>query len=187
MSKRALIIVDIQNDYFPGGKWTLENMDAAAANARRVLEASRAASDVVVHVRHENPTAEAPFFVKGTEGAEINEQVRPQDGEPVVVKHFPNSYRETNLKQILDQHGVDSLVICGAMSNMCIDAATRASADFGYTCTLIHDACAARDMEFNGIAIPASHVHAAFMASLGMAYANLVSTDDYISALAQAA
>ena len=78
MREKALILVDIQNDYFPGGSWTLENADAAAENASRVLENARNAGDLIVHVRHENPNPQAPFFVPGTEGAEIHERVSPQ-------------------------------------------------------------------------------------------------------------
>jgi nicotinamidase-related amidase len=55
MPKRALVLIDIQNDYFPGGKWTLSGIESAADNAARVLAAARAAGDRVVHVRHEFP------------------------------------------------------------------------------------------------------------------------------------
>ncbi|MCY1212991.1 Isochorismatase family protein [compost metagenome] len=103
------------------------------------------------------------------------------DGEPVVLKHFVNSFRETNLKEILDSHGVDSLTVVGSMSHMCVDGVTRAAADFGYQVTVIHDACATRDLEFQGKTIPAEQVHGAFMASLAFAYAKVVSTDEYLA------
>src|SRR6187431_817109 len=114
MPKRALVLIDIQNDYFPGGKWTLSGIEAAADNAARVLAAARAAGDLVVHVRHEFPSTEAPFFLPGSEGARIHPKVREQAGERVVLKHHVNSFRETDLKQILDDHGIKDVVICGA-------------------------------------------------------------------------
>jgi hypothetical protein len=83
MPKRALVLIDIQNDYFPGGKWTLRGIDAAAENAAKLLAAARAAGDLVVHVRHEFPTADAPFFAPGSEGAKIHPKVRSLPLVPV--------------------------------------------------------------------------------------------------------
>ena len=178
------MLIDVQNDYFTGGKWPLSGMDLAADNAARLLAAARAAGDLVVHVRHEFAAADAPFFTPNSEGAQIHATVRSLDGEPVVLKHQVNAFRETDLKAILDQHGIDELVICGAMSHMCVDAGTRAASDLGYRCLVVHDACATRDQEFNGTVIRASDVHAAFMAALGFGYAKLVSTEDYLAAVA---
>ena len=182
MSTKAIISVDIQNDYFPGGKWELVGMEAAGANAAKVLAAARKAGDHVVHIRHEFPTSDAPFFAPGSEGAAIHQVAAALPDEPVVLKNQINSYRDTNLKEILDSKGVQEVVIIGAMSHMCVDAITRASADFGYKPTLIHDACASRDLEFNGTVVPAKHAHAAYMSALGFAYAKMQSADEYVSA-----
>lgn len=99
----------------------------------------------------------------------------------MVLKHFVNSFRETELEAILDQHDIEQLVVVGSMSHMCIDGVTRAAADLGYGVTVIHDACATRDLEFNGVVVPAAQVHAAFMSSLGFAYASVVSTDEFLA------
>ncbi|WP_426235039.1 cysteine hydrolase family protein [Pseudomonas sp. TWP3-2] len=181
MAKQALIVVDIQNDYFPQGKWTLEGADAAADNAARLIGAFREAGDSVVHIRHEFTSPDAPFFIAGSEGAKLHRKVLNRDDEPVVLKHFVNSFRETELQSILDEQGIKALVVVGSMSHMCVDGITRAAADLGYTVTVIHDACATRDLEFNGVTVPAAHVHAAFMAALGFAYASVVSTDEFLA------
>jgi nicotinamidase-related amidase len=136
----------------------------------------------VIHVRHEFPSADAPFFVPGSEGAEIHPQVAPHEGEPVVLKHQVNAFCDTELAELLAKHGVEELVICGAMSHMCVDAGTRAASDLGYRCVVVHDACATRDQEFGGKVVPAADVHAAFMAALGFAYANVVSADEVVEA-----
>src|SRR5688572_25605840 len=86
MPKRALVLIDIQNDYFPGGKWTLSGIDAAADNAARLLAKARSAGELVVHVRHEFPSADAPFFTPGSAGAELHPKAKNLDGEPVVLK-----------------------------------------------------------------------------------------------------
>ncbi|MBB3268701.1 nicotinamidase-related amidase [Azospirillum sp. OGB3] len=181
MTKRALIVIDLQNDYFPGGKWTLSGVEAAAANAARLIAAAREANEPVVHIRHEFPTDDAPFFAPGSKGAEIHSVVANQPEEPVVLKHHINSFRGTELKSLLDGWDAEEVVICGAMSHMCVDACTRAAADFGYRVTVVHDACASRDLAFGGVTVPAAHAHTAFMAALGFAYATLMSTDEYLS------
>jgi nicotinamidase-related amidase len=183
MTKKALIVVDIQNDYFPGGKWTLAGAEAAADNAAKVIALARTAGDLVVHIRHEFTREDAPFFIAGSEGARIHPKAQNRPDEQVVLKHFVNSFRETDLKQILDAKGIEELVVVGSMSHMCIDGITRAASDFGYKVTVVHDACASRDLEFNGVLVPAAHVHAAFMAALGFAYATVVSTGDYVASI----
>ncbi|MCK1793193.1 cysteine hydrolase family protein [Pseudomonas violetae] len=181
MAKQALIVVDIQNDYFPQGKWPLVGADAAADNAVRLLKAFRDGGDSVVHIRHEFTSDEAPFFTPGSEGAKLHPKVLNRTDEPVVLKHFVNSFRETELQSTLDEQGIKELVVVGSMSHMCIDGIARAAADFGYTVTVIHDACASRDLEFNGVTVPAAQVHAAFMSALGFAYAKVISTDEFLA------
>ncbi len=180
MTKRALVTIDIQNDYFPGGRWTLDGMEQAADNAARLLAAARSAGDTVVHVHHEFQSADAPFFAPGTTGAQIHEKVLPLSGETKVLKHAVNAFQGTDLKQILEAAGAEELLICGAMSHMCIDAVTRAAKDFGYACTVAQDACATRDLEFNGKVIPSAQVHAAYMSALGFAYAQTPTTDEIL-------
>lgn len=180
MSKRAIIVVDIQNDYFPGGLNPLVGIDAAAANAARVIEQARKDGDDIIHVRHEFPFPNAPFFNAGTEGAQINPVVAPLDGETVVLKNHPSSFHETGLGDLLRDKGVGNVVIVGAMSHMCIDATTRAAADSGFKATVIHDACATCDLEFAGEKVPAAKVHAAMMAALAFAYADVRTTDEHL-------
>ncbi len=180
MTDTALLIVDFQNDYFPtfpGAKWPLEHTEAAAQNGAKLLAACRQKGLPVFHVRHEFPSMDAPFFQPGSDGAQIHPDLTPREGEAVIVKQQINSFRDTDLQQQLQQAGVKRLLIVGAMSHMCIDAVTRAAADFSYECCLAHDACATLDLEFNGVRVPAAQVHAAFMAALQFGYAQVESTD----------
>jgi len=179
----ALVLVDIQNDYFPGGTMSLEGMDAAAANAARLLAAFRERRLPVFHVRHLSVRPGATFFVPGTAGAEIHPAVAPGAGEPVVEKNFPNAFRATDLGERLRAAGAGDLVIVGAMSHMCIDATTRAAFDHGFKCTVAEDACATRALEFGGRTLPARDVHAAFMAALASPYAKIARAEACIAAL----
>jgi len=185
MPKRALVLIDMQNDYFPGGKWTLSGIESAADNVAKLLEAARAKGELVVHVRHEFASADAPFFVPGSAGAQIHSKARNLEGELVVLKHHVNSFRGTDLKGILDRNGIEEVVICGAMSHMCVDAGARAASDLGFKCCVVHDACATRDQEFEGAVVPAAQVHAAFMAALRFGYAKLVTTNEYLAITTQ--
>ncbi|MBW4597870.1 MAG: cysteine hydrolase [Brasilonema angustatum HA4187-MV1] len=173
----ALILIDIQVDYFPLGKWELVGMDAASLNAARLLAAFRERNHPIFHVQHIAKDPNAPFFVAGTHGAEIHPSVQPRGDEKIIQKAYPNSFRQTTLLNDLHNAGVKKLVICGAMSNMCIDATTRAANDFEFECTVAHDACAARNLEFYGHITPALEVHCSFMSALAFAYAKVVPTD----------
>jgi len=181
--KSALILIDIQNDYFPGGAMELTGMTQAAAQAREVLAACRRNRRPIFHVQHLALGPGAAFFRPDTVGVEIYESVRPLPGEALIQKHYPNAFRETGLLEALKNAGAEEVIICGAMSHMCIDATTRAAFDHGFKCTVIHDACASRDLAFEGLTIPAGHVHGAFMAALGMRYARVIALTDFLGGL----
>jgi nicotinamidase-related amidase len=177
---RALLIVDIQNDYFPGGANPLDQPEAAAANAARLLASFRAAGEQVVHIQHIWDEPDASFMKPGTRGVEIHESVAPIAGEPVVHKAYPNSFRETTLGDHLTAAAVDEIVVCGMMTAICVDATARASADAGYTVTVVHDACATMPLSFNSVDVPAAAVHASFLAALADSYGTVTSTDDFL-------
>ncbi len=159
----------------------LDRTEQAGLNTGKLLSAFRDTGRPVFHIRHLSTNAGATFFLPGSEGALIHECVQPLAGEPVVEKNFPNSFRETDLEEHLKKAPVSDLVICGAMSHMCVDATTRAAADLGFTCSVIHDACASRDLEFGDLTIPAPKVHGAFMAALGAAYANVMGLEEFLA------
>ncbi|MEP5153525.1 cysteine hydrolase family protein [Planktotalea sp.] len=183
MTHSALILIDIQNDYFPSfpaAKYPLPHMEAAAENAALLLTKARKDGVKIIHIRHISPSTNAPFFHPGTAGSEIHQSVSSQKGEIVVHKARPNSFQGTELGAILEQAGIKELTICGAMSQMCVDATARAAVDFGYKVTLVHDACAAANATFGEVSVPAAQVHAAIMAPLAASYAQVIATRDYL-------
>ncbi len=183
MSDSALLIIDIQNDYFPGGKMELEGADAAGRKAAEALAAFRAKGLPVFHVRHLSTRPGASYFIPGTEGAEIHASVRPAAGEPVVEKNFPNSFRATDLKERLERAGIKQLVVAGMMTHMCVDSSVRQAFDFGYRVTLLGDACATRALSFAGETVPAKQMHAAFLAALNGLFAKVASTEEILRSL----
>lgn len=162
----ALILIDIQNDYFPGGNMELVGIENATNNARELLNKFRNKKAPIFHIQHVSIRPNATFFISDTKGVEINDYVKPNAGEPVIIKHYPNSFRDTDLHEKLKHYDIKKLIICGAMSHMCIDTTTRAAFDLGYKCVVISDACATKDLLFQDIHVPAQQVHAAYMAGL---------------------
>ena len=177
----ALIIIDMQNDYFSGGNMELSGIDIAAENTKKLLLFYRKKAKPVYYIQHFSIHEGAAFFVPNTTGVEINALLNPLESEKVIKKHFPNSFRKTNLLEELQSVNINHLTICGAMSHLCVDATTRAAFDLGFRCTLATDACATRDLIFEGTKIPADFVHGAFMAALSPVYAQLKKTEEIIT------
>ena len=179
--QKALVIIDIQNDYFTGGNMPLVGSDEAVLNAKSVLEQFRKEGLPVIHIQHISDRPGSTFFIPGTQGVEIHSEVAPLESEKIIIKHYPNSFRETELQDYLQEQGVSDLVICGMMTSMCVDATTRAAKDFGYNCTVIGDACAAPNLQLNGKTILGENVHDAFLAALSYFYATVVNAEDYLN------
>ena len=178
--KQALVLIDIQQDYFPGGAMELVDSEAAVGMAVMLLQTARAHQLPIVHVRHVATRKGATFFLPDTFGAEIHPMVAPQPAEAVFTKHYPNSFRETGLLAHLQGLGITSLLIAGMMTHMCIDSTTRAAKDFGYKCVVIKDTCATRDFIFEGNIITAEDIQSSFMTALGYYYADILSCTEYL-------
>ena len=180
--KTALILIDIQNDYFSGGKMELEGPLEAAAQARKLLDLFRERGWPTIHVQHISNRPGATFFLPETEGMKFHESIAPLADETVITKHFPNSFRETNLLEHLKGVSAERLVICGSMTHMCVDATTRAAADLGYPVLVAADACATRALTYGETKIPAEHVHGAFLAAL-KSYGQVLATEEILKEL----
>lgn len=166
--KKALLLIDIQDFYFPGGKSALVGPEKAAANAARLLDYFRKENLTVVHVRHNSEP-----------GGKINDLVIPAEGEKIITKEEVSCFLGTDLTGYLEGKGIDSLVICGMQTHMCVEAATRSGSDLGFKCILVHDACATKDLKFGEKIIKAEDVHYSTLATL-RSYASVVTTDDFL-------
>ena len=118
--KKALIIIDIQNDYFEGGANPLVGSLEASINAKALLKDFREKSLPVIHIQQFSTRAGSTFFIPNTKGAEIHENVMPMSGEKIIAKNYPNSFRETDLLKYLKSNNITDLVICGMMTQMCV-------------------------------------------------------------------
>lgn len=176
----ALLLLEIQNDYFPNGRTPLEKSQEATQKAQQILQAFRNKKQPIVHAQHISTQPDAAFLLPCTKGAEFYTTVQPLKGETIIKKHYPNAFKDTQLLSHLHKNKITHLVICGMSTQLAVDATVRAARDHGFSCTVLHDACATRQLEFNHATISAQQVHYAFMAALQPIYATVTSTDEYL-------
>jgi nicotinamidase-related amidase len=171
--KEALIVIDVQNDYFPGGSCELHNSYEAEKVIIELIEESRSIDRPIIYIKHIN-APNRTFFIEGTWGCEISERIKPAPSDKIITKHYPSAFFETDLQEYLSALGIEKLIICGMMTHMCVDTTVRAAKDFGYKVDLVEKACTTKDLTFKGEVIPAETVQKAFMASLQGTFANVI-------------
>jgi len=152
--KTALLIVDIQNFYFPGDGPGLVNAEQASLVAKEILQIFRDKKQLVVHVCH-----------KSSKGMEIHKNVEPLSNEKVITKEEVNSFSGTDLKEYLNSNNINRLVIIGMQTQMCLEAAVRAAHDYGFECVVIQEACATKDLTFGGKVAKADDVQTSTFAT----------------------
>ncbi|HVE44539.1 MAG TPA: isochorismatase family protein [Gammaproteobacteria bacterium] len=180
--KTALLLLEIQNDYFStvNGRTPLEHSLEASIKAQSVLNFYREKNHPVIHLQHISTHPNASYFLPCTKGADFYSNVQPLKNETVFKKHYPNCFKDTPLLNYLNKAKIQHLVICGMTTQGTVDASVRAAFDAGFICTVLHDACAAQQLEFNNAVIPVQQVHHAFLAALEQGYAAVRSTDEYL-------
>ncbi len=171
----TLLVIDMQNDYYPGGAMELVGIEAAHANLLNLITTAHRQGNRVIYVQH-IASEDASFFRRGTPGVELYNKLPIREDDPIIPKHYPNSFRETSLQTVLDRSGTKELLICGAMTHMCIDTTVRAGYDLGYDMRLVGDACATRDLEFEGGQLAADVVHRSFLSALEGTFCEVVKT-----------
>ena len=171
--REALLIIDVQNDYFPGGTCELFHAYEAEKKIQSLIKESRTQERPIIYIQHINPPDDT-FFLENTYGCEISERIKPLPDDKVIVKYYPNSFHETELDSYLKEKGIKKLIVCGMMTHMCVDTTVRAAMDYGYEVDLVADGCATMDLEISGEIIPAQIVQKAFLASLEGVFAKIV-------------
>lgn len=181
---RALILIDIQNDYFPKEKMELVSPLTAAENAHTILQHFRKENLEIFHIQHVSKDPNAGFFLPETNGVIFHKSVTPLETENIIIKHTPNSFFGTDLFSRLSDKKIRTLVICGMMTHMCIDSTVRAGKEHGFEIILIEDACTTKDLEYNNEVIPAKQVHRSFISALNGKFANICTANEYLENLA---
>ena len=169
-TKTALLIIDVQEFYFVEGTSQLVQPEAASEKASELLQRFRDENQLVVHIRHAS-----------SKNPEIHENVKPLKSEKVITKHHVNSYSDTDLLDYLKHHGITDVIICGMMTHVCVEAAVRASTDYGFQVTVISDACTTRDLTYGEDTILAKDVHNATLATIKSFYGNVMTLKEYLN------
>ena len=157
MSK-ALLVIDLQNDYFPGGKFPLWNTEVTLANIEQAIKSARAKGVSVIYIQHiANPEKGlAPFFNQGTDGVKIHPRILAAAPDaPVVVKEFADAFVSTNLEQILSNLGVTELLVCGMMTQNCVTHTAISKSAEKYHVVILPDCCTTVDEMIHKIALNA--------------------------------
>lgn len=178
--KQALLIIDVQNDYFKNGRCELHHPEIALAAVKELQNWFRKKDLPIYYVQHIS-RENADFFLPGTEGAELAEALHPRNNEKIIPKRHPNAFLDTELQMLLSEAGITDLVICGMMTHMCVDTTVRAAYDLGCQVTLISDACATRPLFWNGEEIPADVVQKVFLASMDGIFARIMTAGEFLA------
>lgn len=175
----CLLIIDIQNDYFPGGAMELDKANEAVNNAAELLMKFRMADKPIIFVQHIGDE-KSSFFIPGTHGIELHDMVKALPQETLIQKQFPNAFKGTALLEILNKSEINEIVICGMMTHMCIDSTVRAAYDLGFKCILIADACATKHLEYEDLIVHAREVQASYLSAIDGTFAKVVNKDDLL-------
>ncbi len=174
MKNSALLIIDVQNDYFPGGRCELYQSNEAMEVIKQLIARFRKENGPIIYMQHIN-TIPGCFMEEGTVGSEIHPAIMPRKEDVVLKKSRPNSFYKTGLQEILKEQGITDLHVCGMMSHMCVDTTVRVASDLDYKVTVYANACTTMSLTWQGLTIPAETVHKAYMASLDGVFATVIS------------
>lgn len=183
MLRTAVILIDFQKDYFPGGKYPLVNSLEAAKKAYMILQCFREHKGHHVHIQHISRKPDAAYFISGERGTDIHDSVAHFEGEPIVYKHDKNAFLNTELLELLKSWEIERVIIIGMMTHLCVDATARAAYDLGFQVIVAEDACATRDLSFGDTVIPAELVHKSFLAAL-KSYGKVMKAEEILALLA---
>ena len=181
--KRALIVVDVQNEYFSGGL-LIEHppVSQTLPNVGRAMDAARAAGVPVVVVQNTAPP-EAPVFVKGTPGWELNEVVASRHRDHYIEKNLPSVFTGTDLKDWIAAHGIDTLTVIGYMTHNCDASTIFEAAHLGLNVEFLGDATGSLSYENSAGQASAEEIHRVFSVVFQSRFAAVLGTDEWIDAL----
>lgn len=175
----ALMLIDIQEDYFPGGKNPLKNTGKTLSNILLLEEYFHQTNKPVFYIQHLS-NGSTPFFIPNTGGAQLSSKLSPKNSDEIIIKHEPNSFYHTDLMKKLVEHRVNELTICGWMTQMCLDTTVRQAYEYGYDITVISDGCTTKDLSLGKERISADVVNTVFLSALNSKFGRVKSAQTYL-------
>jgi nicotinamidase-related amidase len=175
LAESTLVLIDCQHTYTQG-VMELDGVAAALEQAAALLERARSAGIPIIHIQHSDGPGSL-YDVEGESGA-IVAQVAPREGEPVVVKQYPNSFVQTDLDDRLKALGASNLVLAGFMTHMCVNSTARGAFNLGYAPTVVAAATATRSLpDVYGKPLPANLIQDASLAAMSDLFAIVVADE----------
>lgn len=181
MAKRALIVIDVQNEYFDGAlPISAPPTETSLANIGRSMDAATAAGVPVIVVRHGDADPEAPIFREGSHAWELHPEIERRSRDHLVEKTFPGSFTDTPLGDILAADEIDTVVITGYMTHMCVDTTSRQAAHRGLSVEILNDATGTLALENSGGTATGEELHRSTLVAQGQFFADVVTTDEWL-------
>lgn len=177
--KRALLVIDVQNEYFTG-KMPVTYPKGSFDNILKAVDAANQSNLPVILVRHEAPQKDAAAFVKNSWGWEIHEDLLQKEFIRIIDKNLPGSFTGTGLENILRIMAIDTLVITGYMTQMCCDTTARQAVHLGFSVEFLSDATGTLAVSNNAGEITAEALHKAILITQAMRFSQVISTDEWI-------
>lgn len=181
--KRALLVIDVQNEYFAGGALPITYPTNHLSNILEVMDAARAAGITTVLIRHHQPDPDSPLFCKGTKNWELHPEVASRPHDLLLDKTLPGSFTATNLESYLRDQGIDTVTIAGYMTQICCDTTAREAMHRGFKVEFLSDATGTLDLENSAGSIRAAELQKAILISQQMFISEVISKDEFLSRL----
>jgi nicotinamidase-related amidase len=182
--KTALLVIDVQNEYFDG-KWPVPDGTTALEQIERAIDASQQVNATVVYVQHAVLKPERGVFIPGSHGFELHSRLHPRANDSRIVKNYPGSFTKTNLEDMLQQRGIDTLVISGYMTHMCCDTTAREGFQRDFRVLFLNDATATRDGQHATLGTIAHRdLHRATLITQASMFSQVLPTSEFVELVA---
>lgn len=185
-SKRALLVIDVQNEYFTG-KVPVTYPPGSLRNILRVMDVATSAGVPVVVIQHAALSPKSETFRKGSDGWQLHPEVAQRNCDVVIEKNLPGSFTGTSLEAWLRERGVDTVVICGYMTQMCCDTTARQAVHFGMNVEFLSDATGTLAFSNSAGSVSAEEMHRAILVVQQSRFSKVMSAEEWIKNLAAGA
>ncbi|PKL70417.1 MAG: cysteine hydrolase [Methanomicrobiales archaeon HGW-Methanomicrobiales-1] len=177
--KEALLVIDVQNEYFTG-KLPVTFPERSFEKILLAMDHASVAHMPVIVIQHTNPAPESPTFRKGTMGWELHDEIKRRHADVIIEKNLPGSFTGTNLGDWLKEKGISIVTIAGYMTQMCCDTTSRQAFHRGYTVNFLSDATGTLGITNNAGTVTGEELHRAILVTQAMRFSRVLTTAEWI-------
>ncbi len=178
--KRALLVIDVQNEYFPGGALPISHPQNHLQNILETMDAAASNALTTVVIRHHQPDPNSPIFRKDSEQWDLHPEVASRPHDLLLDKQLPGSFTNTRLEEFLRRRGIDTVTIAGYMTQVCCDTTAREAFHRGFKVEFLSDATGTLDVENSAGKASAEQLQNAILVSQQMFISEVISKDEFI-------